>query len=66
MKQLLDWGERQGEENNSGYFLVSEVSFLTLPFHISHLGKHGLEKMYYLLDAQLEYCCSEWLLMVHC
>lgn len=59
MKQCLDWGERQGEENNSGCFLLSEVSFLTLSFHISQLGKHGLEKMHYLLDTQLEYCCSE-------
>lgn len=66
MKQWLGWGERRGEENSSGYVLVSEVSFLTLSFHIHRLGKHSLERMHYLLDTQLEYCGSEWLLMIHC
>lgn len=37
-----------------------------LSFLISQLGKRGPEKMHYLLNAQLEYCCSEWLLMTHC
>lgn len=67
MNQWLDWGERQGEEN-SGYFFVSEISwgFFMLSFLISQLGKHGPEKMHYSPNAQLEYCCSEWLLMTHC
>lgn len=64
MNQLLDWGERQGEENKSGYFFVSEISFFfMLSFFTSQLGKRGPEKMHYLLNAWLEYCCSQWLLM---
>lgn len=37
-----------------------------LSFLISQLGKHGPEKMHNLLNAQFEYCCSEWLLMTQC
>lgn len=37
-----------------------------LSFLINQLGKRGPEKMHYLLNAQLEYCCSKWLLMTQC